>query len=141
MSKLIEFAFHHWVLWLALVAIIFLIITEEARSKVSGVRKITPQDSINLINKENALILDIRAKDAFSEGHIANAKNMPNNDSQDYPAKLNNDKNRPILVVCYAGVSSLKAAQLLKKAGFDKIYSLQGGMNAWKSANLPVVKG
>src|SRR3990167_9852114 len=138
MSQVIEFTYHHWILWLTLVVVIVLLIIEESRSRIKGVRKISPQESIHLINKENALIIYTRNKEAFREGHIANAKNMSQEETDDYAAALNSYKSSPLLVVCYAGVSSLKVAQQLKKAGFEKVFSLSGGMNGWKAAGLPV---
>ena len=54
--------------------------------------------------------------------------------------KLENEKNKPIIVVCQAGMSAQGAAKQLISAGFSQVAVLSGGMSKWAEANLPVVK-
>jgi len=93
-----------------------------------------------LINSD-AIVIDLRNVDAFSKGHIVNARNIP---SDELDAKMNNLealKSKPIVAVCDAGVSSTKAVTTLRTAGFESAYGLKGGMVGWSEAGLPVVTG
>ena len=91
-----------------------------------------------LINDTNAVVLDVRAPGEFEAGHLPNARNIPLDDlerrSVDLPA------GRPVIVCCATGVRSAKAAASLRKAGRQDVFNLDGGLNAWRQAGLPVVK-
>jgi rhodanese-related sulfurtransferase len=90
-----------------------------------------------LIN-DGATVLDIRDGSEFAGGHLPNAKNIPLADLDKRAAELPADK--PILVMCGVGQRSLKAASTLRKAGKNQVFSLEGGLKAWRDAGLPVVK-
>lgn len=85
-------------------------------------------------------MLDIRTADEYRKGHITGARNIPLANLKDQLASLDNAKDKPIIVVCFAGMSARGAAATLRKAGFSAVSVLGGGMNAWTAANLPVVK-
>jgi rhodanese-related sulfurtransferase len=94
-----------------------------------------------LMNREDGVVIDIRNEKEFKTSHILDAKHLPaekvtNNDF----ASLEKDKDKPIIVVCTAGMSASKVASQLMKAGFSQVNLLKGGMNAWVSAGLPVAK-
>lgn len=111
------------------------------RRGASGVADVSPTEAVMLINHDHALMLDVRNPDEFSGGHIADARNIPLSALPDRLAELEDYKDKPILVNCQGGVRSISACGVLKKAGFSKLYNLDGGINAWNQANLPVVKG
>lgn len=140
MNDFIQFVIHHWLLWLALVAIIVLLVLEEKRTNVKGVKKIAAQAATNLINHENAKVLDIRHDNEFKSGHLAGAINIPFADLEKDLKKLNKYKAKPIIVVCKMGQVSLKAGLLLHKNGFENVYSLNGGITGWQRAGLPLTK-
>lgn len=140
MDHFITFIIHHWALWLALVLVVGLIIFLEFKERFYGVVSVNPHQATQLINREHATVLDIRTPDEFKQGHIIDAKNIISNDLPNQLPGLEHDKNKPIIIVCYAGQSSLKAGKLLLKHGLTKVYSLKGGLNAWREAKLPVVK-
>jgi rhodanese-related sulfurtransferase len=91
-----------------------------------------------LINDTNAIVLDVRASGEFESGHLPNARNIPLDDLErragDLPA------GRPVIVCCATGARSAKAAASLRKAGRQDVFNLDGGLNAWRQAGLPVVK-
>jgi len=106
----------------------------------SGVSEVSPTEAVMLINREHALMLDVRNPAEYAGGHIAEARNIPLNELEGRLAELESYKTQPLLVNCQGGVRSTSACGVLKKAGFTKLYNLSGGINAWNQANLPVVK-
>lgn len=90
-----------------------------------------------LINN-GAVVLDVRANTEFSSGHLPNARNIPEADLDKRLGEL--PASKPVLVVCATGQRSGKAAGVLRKAGRDQIFSLSGGLGAWRQAGLPVVR-
>ena len=88
-----------------------------------------------LINNENAQIIDLRNRDEFRKECIARSVNIPADVIQHDLGRI--DKNRPVLLVDNDGRRSRMASQLLRGTGFKQVYVLQGGLNAWRAANLP----
>ena len=106
----------------------------------SGVTNLSPNDAVMLINRSNAVVLDVRDEAEFASGHITDAKHIPLAQLEERIAEIRRFKDKPLLVNCQAGVRSGKACDILRKHEFTKLYNLQGGLNAWLQANLPVVK-
>lgn len=104
-------------------------------------RGLSPAEATQLINRENAYILDVRGADEFDKGHLPEAKNIPVDKLADRLGELEKFKERAMLVCCAAGIRSAKACGQLKKAGFAKAQSLAGGVDAWVGAGYPVKKG
>jgi rhodanese-related sulfurtransferase len=103
----------------------------------SGMRQLDTLAATRLIN-DGAVVIDVREPAEFSAGHLPHAKHIPVGDldkrAGDLPA------NRPVLVVCASGQRSGRAASLLRKAGRDQVFCLEGGLGAWRQAGLPIVK-
>jgi rhodanese-related sulfurtransferase len=93
-----------------------------------------------LINHEDALMLDVRDSDAYAQAHIINARNIPMAQLEERAAELarQKGKTRPVIVHCDTGNRSGAGAALLTKQGFEKVFTLSGGIAAWKQAGLPV---
>lgn len=79
-------------------------------------------------------VVDIRDTASFEAGHIANSFNLNNENISHFIAEADMDK--PLIVVCYHGISSQSAAGYLNEQGFDNVYSLDGGYSAWHQANI-----
>jgi len=94
-----------------------------------------------MINKQNAIIVDVRSVEDYKKGHIVNAKNIPVSqiDKGNF-ADIEKHKESPIIVVCASGDRSSGAAGKLTKAGFTQVTNLLSGMNGWASTNLPTTK-
>lgn len=90
-----------------------------------------------LIN-DGAVVLDVRGQGDFAAGHLPNARNIPTADIGTRQGEL--PANKPLLIVCANGQGAGRAASELRKGGRDKIFSLEGGLAAWRQAGLPVVK-
>lgn len=136
MDTYLEFAGNHPLLLGALLFSFFLLVFTELRRQAAGLVNIEPAEAVKLINAGSAVI-DLRTGDAFASGHIVNAKNIPFDELQANTGKV--EKLKSIIAVCQAGVTSLKAVDLLRKQGIESVYSLKGGMTAWSQASLPVV--
>lgn len=109
------------------------------KKSANGVPNLSPAEAVTLINRSNAVVLDVRDAAEFATGHIAEAKHIA---LDDLPAKLNELKkyqNKAVLVNCQRGMRSAKACEMLRKAGFTQVHNLQGGLDAWVNAKLPVV--
>jgi rhodanese-related sulfurtransferase len=140
MDRLLEFAGNNTLLVFALVASFLLVIFTELRRKASGMLAVVPTEAVKLINND-AVVLDLRSAESFSRGHIAGARNVPMDQLDGNMEKLARFRNKPVVAVCDAGVTSTRAVNALRKSGFESVYNLKGGMSAWGQAGLPVVSG
>jgi rhodanese-related sulfurtransferase len=140
MDKLLEFTSNHTLLVLALIISFFVVAFTELRRKASGLVNIEAIEAVKLINND-AVVIDLRSGDAFSKGHIVNARNIPSDELEAKMSNLEAMKSKSIVAVCDAGVSSTKAVTALRTAGFESAFGLKGGMAGWGQAGLPVVTG
>jgi rhodanese-related sulfurtransferase len=104
-----------------------------------GVPNLSPAEAVTLINRSNALVLDVRDDAEFASGHIADATHIPVADLAARIGELKKYQNKTILVNCQKGMRSAKACDILRKAEFTQVNNLQGGLSAWHEAKLPVV--
>jgi rhodanese-related sulfurtransferase len=140
MRDIVLFMQHHWQLSLALIVVlIFLVIIEFIRLKKNAV-SISPAFVTQLINRQNAVVVDVRNADAFATGHIVDAISIPHQEIMEKQQKLEKFKAQPLVIVCNAGIESAKVATQLKERGYT-VYVLGGGIQAWRRAELPLVKG
>ncbi|MBB71210.1 MAG: hypothetical protein CMF50_02275 [Legionellales bacterium] len=140
MNQFIEFFVNHWLLWSAFIIVAVAILVFELRQRVGGIPRVSPQAAVQSMNHDNALVLDVRSKDEFVQGHIVNAKHIPHTEILSRINSLVKYKQTPIIVVCQMGPRAVQAAQELSKHGFEKLAILAGGMNAWRADSLPVEK-
>ena len=94
-----------------------------------------------MINKEDALILDVREPSEYNAGHILNARNIPLGELDKRVGELSKWKDKPIVVSCASGNRSGSAVGTLKQPGFNRAVHLAGGFGAWQQAGLPVGRG
>lgn len=111
------------------------------RKGPSGASDATAAEAVQLINRQHALVLDVREDTEFANGHIVDAKHIPLAQLPDRLNELNKYKDKPIVVNCQRGMRAAKACDILRKAEFKQVHNLQGGLEAWMAAKLPVVKG
>ncbi len=107
----------------------------------SGAKTVSPTEATMLINREDAVILDVRETEEYAKGHLLDARNIPASKIKDRIGELEKFKERPLIVCCATGVRSASACGELKKLGFLKLFNLAGGTEAWKTAGLPLKKG
>jgi rhodanese-related sulfurtransferase len=101
---------------------------------------LTATEVVQVMNQEKALVVDVCEPVEFAAGHVKNAVNVPLGQLAEKLEGVLKDKSRAVVFVCAAGVRSSRAAGQAKKLGYEKVYSLQGGLKAWKEANLPTSK-
>ena len=141
MEQLSEFVQNNLVLFAALIGVMVMLIKAELDHQASKGTLVSPSAAIRLMNSdEDALIVDIRAAAEFKSGHIKGAKNTPLNELSSAIDSYADYKNKAVLIYCNSGATATRAIKLLKKAGFGKINNLEGGIAAWKEANMPLVK-
>ncbi len=137
MNEFIQFATNHPYLVGAAIMLAVLIVFNEVKLASRGYTEITPGDAVKLINVD-ATVLDVRTAESYAGGHIYGARNTPA-DSIDPAAKdMAKLKDKPVLTYCDTGAAGSRAAAVLRKAEFSKVFNLQGGLEAWKRENYPV---
>lgn len=137
MQQLIEFAANHYLLVTALVIVVVLLIISFIQG---GKLSVDPQEATRLINREDAIVVDVRPMADFNKGHIVNALSMPLNGFRNQIKTLEKHKGKPIIVNCRSGNQSQAACRDLRKAGFEKVYNLRGGIISWEASHLPISK-
>jgi rhodanese-related sulfurtransferase len=101
---------------------------------------VNPSQATHLINREDALVLDVREPGEYGAGHVLGAKNLPLTRLGALPGDIAKRKQKPVIVYSEDGEHSGKAAAALKKLGFTRVLNLSGGLKAWQQAGLPVEK-
>jgi thiosulfate sulfurtransferase len=86
----------------------------------------------DILDKNSVTLVDIRDPESYAESHIKDAISLSDKNFPEFLA--NTDKTNPLICYCYHGFSSQNAAQFLKHNGFETVYSLKGGFEAWKAA-------
>ena len=94
----------------------------------------------HMINREDALVIDVRDAAEYAKGHILGARSAPLSDLERKLAELAKFKARPVIVHCESGNRSTNAIGILRRNGFANVYNLAGGLAAWQQAGLPVEK-
>ena len=136
MERFFEFVVSHYVLASAFIGLVIAFIWVEIQR---GGRTISPQQLSQMINKQNALVIDLRDPTDFKKGHITGSENIPyarlNDKSNHFP------KDRPVVFVCNLGQVAGAAAKTLKNEhGINDVFKLEGGISNWKALSLPVIK-
>ncbi len=140
MQPYLNFALQHWELCLAFVVILGLLLGLELRVKLSGLAQLSPNDAVLLINREEAVILDIRDTAQFAKGHILGAINLPAAELEQKIRQLDKYSDKTIIIVHSTSQPPGKTGVTLQNNGFLNVKNLRGGISAWVNANLPLVK-
>lgn len=138
MEHLGQFIMNHWQLWLALIVILLLIFINELITQKKKAKELTPQAAVDLINNENAIVIDLRDKEAFKQGHIIDAINAKSDDFEQQ--KMDKYKNKPIILVGTRAIDAQAIANKIQTQGYQS-FVLGGGITSWQEADLPLVKG
>ena len=104
-------------------------------NKVLGSKEVTL-----LINREPAMLVDVRSEADFRAGHITNAINIPLDQIEVQINKITSNSKKNIIVYCQKGVRSAQVFRLLNKLGLPKLYTIEGGLDAWLKNNLPIIE-
>ncbi len=137
MEQFFEFVSNHMLLVITFVILLIAFIVSESNR---GGQKISINEATLLLNRDKAILVDLRSAQEYKAGHIAGALSIPYDALKTRMKELEKYKERPIILVCKIGQHSGAAGAVLKKAGFGTIKSIKGGMGEWQAANLPTVK-
>ena len=138
MEQLFEFVANRWYLVGAFLLVLALFVRNEV---ARGGRSVTPQELVNLVNRDGAIVIDVRDANEYSQGHIVDAVNVPHTSLGTRISELEKFKSRPVVVACKMGQHAGAAGTILRKAGFENVTRLKGGIAEWLNQNLPMVKG
>lgn len=141
MPMAIQFAKNHTLLVGSWVAIFVATIYVFVKSALSKVKTVSSAQAVALMNNQDAVVIDLRSIDEFKRGHIIGSQQLvPSDIKNKNLAKLEQHKDKPIIVVCANGISSNASAELLAKQGFNQVYTLHEGIAGWNASHLPLVK-
>mgnify|MGYP001603115537 CR=1 FL=1 len=132
---------NHALLCLGLVGVTIALIVNELSRFTRGYRAVGPAQLTALINRENALVVDVSAPADFEKGHVIGSRNVVMSQFDPENKQLAKVRELPVAMVCRTGTTSAEAAKRLSKAGFKQVYWLDGGVAAWQAADMPVTRG
>ncbi len=132
-----EFLQQNWY-WAALAAVSGAWLLTDFIRNQGNKSQLSPVEATLLINREDAVVIDVREQGEYAQGHIPSARHIPLGDLARRSAEMDKWKERPVILCCASGARSASAAGQLKKAGFEKIYNLRGGMLEWEKAGHPI---
>ncbi|MAU05744.1 MAG: rhodanese-like domain-containing protein [Gammaproteobacteria bacterium] len=137
MTQFFEFIGNHLYLSLMWVVTLGVIIMYHQRTASSSVG---PQQAVMLINRKEAIVVDVREKKEFESGHIVDSINIPMTKLKQRITEVWKYKDKPMVVVCKLGQHSGQAAKILQEAGHADVVRLAGGLTEWKAQSLPLVQ-
>ncbi|MGJ8669780.1 MAG: rhodanese-like domain-containing protein [Oceanococcus sp.] len=138
MLQISEFLGNHMLLASAMLLVLLALVANELLLIRRGGSRLSPADAVRLINDQSAAIFDLRPVADFKRGHILDAKNVPMAKLDDELGKLSKLKDKPILLCCALGSTAAQAGIKMRAQGFEKVYPMAGGVNAWQNAGLPL---
>ena len=135
----VSFILENWYLFAAALVsgglLLWPIITEGGTTGI----KVSAADAVQLINRQKAVLIDVRDPAEFAAGHAVGSRSVPLA-SLETSRDLPKNKALPLVVVCPNGARSPRAVAMLRKLGFENAKALSGGLQAWRAANLPIEK-
>ena len=139
--NILKFLTEPWNMFLVAVAFASgaMLIWPVVRRAATGASISTLQATL-LINQQNALVLDVREAAEYEKGHMLNARNIAFGELEARAAEIEKHKAKPVIVACDDGNRSGRAATALRKRGFEQVFTLSGGIGAWRQAGLPLEK-
>ncbi|CUS47617.1 MAG: Rhodanese-related sulfurtransferase [Idiomarinaceae bacterium HL-53] len=140
MDQFIQFVTEHYILSALWLAVFTFLVLDIVKRRFSAVTTLSAQQATIAVNRGGSFV-DIRTEEEFASGHIHGSKHVPLAKIRAGETKvLDKLKDAPIVTVCNYGNSARTAAALLEKAGFTKVSVLQGGLQSWRNANMPLSK-
>ena len=140
MDQLISFVSNNAILVISIIVVSYMLMNNLFGEKLRGYSSVTPSQSTQLINHDEAMIIDVREVNEYSEGHIINSLHIPLSTLNKRMSEIEKHKANKVIVACRSGHRSANACANLKKAGFENVFNLSGGVMAWQNANLPLIK-
>lgn len=141
LHRLPEFIGNHPFLGFGFIGVLAAMIAMEINQLTRGYKALTPAGLTQLINRNNALLIDVSSIQDYEKGHVPGARHVAMSQFDPESKDLAKARELPVAIYCKTGQTSGTAAKRLKKAGFSDVYTLDGGLRTWMEAQLPLVKG
>lgn len=140
MEKIPEFIGNHLFLVMLFISILILLLWNIFGAAMSGIRQVDPAGLTRLVNREEAVLVDVRSAEDYAQRHILNALNIPDAELENRKDELDKYREKPVILYCATGSSSSRMARALAASGFKQVYALKNGLTSWQNANLPLIK-
>jgi rhodanese-related sulfurtransferase len=137
MDRVLEFVSHHPWLATATVVLVAAILVYEMRARSESLLSVSPQELIRLMN-QGALVLDLRPQEQYQAGHLEGARQMSSEQIVNAADSLKKHKAKAVVVYDDSGSLGAAAVRQLAAQGFTRVFTLRGGLAAWRADNLPV---
>jgi len=137
MDRVLEFVSHHPWFGTATMVLAAMVVVYEMRLRAESQVSVSPQELIRLMN-QGALVLDLRPAEQYQAGHLAGARQMSGEQILKASDTLKKHKEKPVVVYDDGGSLGASAVRQLAAQGFTRVFSLRGGLAAWRADNLPV---
>ncbi len=137
MALFFQFLAEQWLLAGALLSCLFLLMFHESRRAGTSV---SPTQLSQLVNREQALVIDLRDSKEYKAGHIVDSRHVPYSKFEKHIAELSDWQEKPLVLVCKLGTHSSSAGKMLAAKGFQRVHRLGGGIAEWQAQQLPLVQ-
>ena len=141
MQEFFTFLLDQWLLSATFLVLSLMLTWSFIAPSIRGFAELRPVEIVRLINDDNTFVLDVRSENEFIEGHIIGSTNIPAGYLAKRMSELEKYKERAFVVVCKSGARSKMACAMLRKAGFENVTGLAGGLLAWQHEKYPISKG
>ena len=134
----LKFLLDNWILFLAALTSGGLLLWPTLAKSSQGA-VLSTAEAVRVVNREKGVLIDVGEPDEFAAGHVSGARSIPLGSLEGHKS-LPTNKTLPLVIVCKTGARASRAAATLRKLGYEKAMALDGGLAAWRAANLPVEK-
>ena len=140
MNEIFNFLISHWQLSILLVTLLVAYIGFELMQQMSN-NSVAPEQVVELVNHQHGVIIDVRSTEEFRSGHILDSIHFDCNETDAKLKSLQKYATKPVIIVCAHGRRSSAFVKRLQAQGFVRVLNLEGGLQAWRDAGLPLVTG
>lgn len=140
LEQTLQFISNHWLLSSGHFIVSLLLVQDLFDTATRKYKTASPAAAVALLNQDETVAIDVREPAEFAKGHIEGARHIPLVRLPEKLFELEPHKNSPILVYCQQGTRSKEACKQLAKAGFTRVYYLDGGVLTWQDQKLPLVR-
>ena len=140
-TEALQFVVNNWMLVAVAVVSGAMLAWPLIQRRLSPVREIGVQGATQLINRSDAIVLDVRETQEYEGGRLPHAVHIPLSQLKSRGQELAKFVGRPLIAYCERGSRARTAASALVKLGFSEIFVLHGGLRAWTEAGMPLDKG
>ena len=137
MQRLLEYISHHPYLISLAVAMALAVMVFELRTRSQNFSALLPQEAIRLMN-QGAQVVDLRDTTAFAAGHVTGARHLAPEQRDMAAESLKKFKDKMLVLYCEQGQSAASVTRQLHASGFTKVFTLRGGIAAWRAEGLPL---